>query len=115
MDCRATLVGRIRADGDPVVSAPISASAASLVVVNPLQVPIYIRFGEAVELADPNGWDVAAPGVSLYAIPLPGNAVELSAAAGDYGSLDPALDAQSVALIMVDPAPCRVFVGPLAS
>jgi hypothetical protein len=114
MNCRATLVGRIRATGAPIVRANVDASAQSLVVVNPLQVPIYIRFGPAVDLADTDGWDVAAPGNSLYSIPLSANVDELSAAAGDYGILDPGLDAQSTALIMVDAAPCRVFVGPLA-
>jgi hypothetical protein len=114
MNCRATLVGRIGPYDVPLVRARLDASAQSLLVVNPLQVPIYIRYGPAVSLTDLHGWDVAVPGESLYAIPLPVNAVELSAAAGDYGTLDPALDAQSAALIMVDPAPARVFVGPLA-
>jgi hypothetical protein len=114
-NCRAQILIRLTSTSDPPKAEPIDPAMESLVVVNPLQVPIYVRFGsDPVDMTVRGGWDVAAPGQGLYAIPLPVDAEFVSAARGDYGSIDPSPDALETALIMVDPAPCRVSVGPLA-
>ena len=80
MGCRATSLVRMAVmDGSGVSGIDVPSDAISLVIHNPSYATLLIRWGAtAVDVADPRGYDLALPGVSLAAIPIPEGVLQMS-------------------------------------
>ena len=124
MECRDFLIGRLTTTPGGLDRQSLPADARSLVVYNPLQATIFIRFGGSkIDATVRGGWDLSVPGLSLFAHPIPTDATELSAEVQSYdlpipghpgSELDPSYDALETALVNVIATPGLVGVWPLA-
>lgn len=110
MSCRQLELFRLDATDGASSSAPVEGDPSTLLWVNPLEAPIYVRFGSGEP--GPTGYDLVIPGESMGSWPL--GPIARVAAKVDYPGAVPAGDASLQAIFTVSDATLGVFVGPLA-
>lgn len=117
---RAAELLRLRAEDDATDSAPLPEWARTLVVHNPLDAPVFLRYDStsAAAVALPgtsNGYDVVCPGAAMLVFPIPSDVRERQIiAAVDYAGAVPAGDAGFFCTVSVQETAASPSVGPLA-
>ncbi len=117
---RAAELLRLRAEDDATDSAPLPEWARTLVVSNPLDAPVFIRFDSTSAPASAlpgttNGYDVVCPGAALLVFPIKSDVRERQIiAAVDYPGAIPAADAGLFCTVTVQEIAASPSVGPLA-
>lgn len=117
---RAAELLRLRAEDGVSDSAPLPEWARTLVVHNPLDAPVFVRYDvtSAPATALPgttNGYDVVCPGAAMLVFPVPSDVRERQIiAAVDYAGAVPAGDTGLFCTVTVQEVAASPSVGPLA-
>lgn len=117
---RAAELLRLRAEDDASDTAPLPEWARSLVILNPLDAPVFLRFDVTGSLVGTlpgtaAGYDVVCPGAALMVYPIPSDIRQRQLiAAVDYAGAVPSGDSGHFCIVSVTEAAHAPTVGPVS-
>lgn len=110
MGCRVVELFRLPAVDGARGENALTGDPATLLILNPLAAPVYIRFGTGTP--SPTSFDLACPGEAMMAWPIDGGTGNITAVV-DYPGAVPAGDVGQECIIRASEATLGAFVGAL--